>query len=244
MALGDAFRTFAIEPQARPFADAESNTRQRDALWEILACQMLLEPDPDTGQLNLFTGETLVGSRRGSQASLFRGLDELEAIKADYAAYGLSTRGHPMQALRAKMRRLPSATTATGRELAHGMALSIAGLVIVRQRPPTAKGTVFATLEDEHGFLDLTLRAEVHERYEDIFAAHAFLVVDGVIQRDRNSMSLLVRRMRPLWPDSVAPHTISIAPMGSPPIQKSAEVGRALEPITAAEEKAARFPAL
>jgi error-prone DNA polymerase len=220
LALGDAFRALANSSAG---ATRDGND-QRDALWEILACQLMLEPDPDTGQMNLFSGAALIDNARG----LFRSLDELESIKADYGAFGLSVRGHPMQALRAKMRRLPSSTTAHGRAAAHGMALTIAGLVIVRQRPPTAKGTAFATLEDEHGFLDLTLRREIVERYEDVFGAHAFLIAEGTIQRDRNSMSLLVRRLRPLWPDSVAPHTVSIAPMGTPPAQKSAEATKEL----------------
>jgi error-prone DNA polymerase len=74
----------------------------------------------------------------------------------------------------------------------------VAGLVIARQRPYTAKGTVFATLEDEEGFLDLILRKEVFERYEEVFVGNAFLTVTGRVQSDGNSLSVIVRKVEAL----------------------------------------------
>jgi error-prone DNA polymerase len=76
--------------------------------------------------------------------------------------------------------------------------ISAAGLIIVRQKPPTAKGMTFATLEDESGLLDLAFHPEVYEKYAEAFLAHCFIEVRGVLQRDGNSISLLVKTLRPL----------------------------------------------
>ena len=65
------------------------------------------------------------------------------------------------------------------------------------QRPPTAKGTAFATLEDEFGFLDLILHKEVYERVRDLMMNEPFVVVRGKIQRDGGACSLIVEGIEP-----------------------------------------------
>ena len=83
----------------------------------------------------------------------FQKLTEYQAIRTDYQVYGLSTRGHPMKELRQYFsKKVPSVTTGAVRNAQVGRVLRIAGLTIVRQRPPNAKGTCFGTLEDEEGF--------------------------------------------------------------------------------------------
>jgi error-prone DNA polymerase len=106
-----------------------------------------------------------------------------------------------MQVLRKAMPQLPRITTAHVKAAPHGRTISIAGMAIVRQRPPTAKGTVFSTLEDESGLIDLVLHSDVHKKYEEIFSNHAFLIARGSVQRDRHSVSLLVKSLSPVWRD-------------------------------------------
>jgi error-prone DNA polymerase len=132
--------------------------------------------------------------------SLFAPLSETQAIAADYASYGLSVRGHPMSALRRSDvgKSLPRNTTGSIKRLPSGRHAWVSGLVIARQKPYTAKGTVFATLEDEEGFLDLILHEEIFERYHDVFVGNAFLMVAGKTQADRKSVSLLVRKVEAL----------------------------------------------
>jgi error-prone DNA polymerase len=74
-----------------------------------------------------------------------------------------------------------------------GSVIRAAGLVIVKQRPPTAKGVTFATLEDEHGFMDIIIHREVYEKYHELFTYNSFLIIKGKIQRDGNTVSILTQ---------------------------------------------------
>ncbi len=183
LAMGDAFLPFGFD--------------QRHALWEILAHEALTYPSP-TGQLSLFAGVPV-----RHETDMFTQLGQSEAIRADYGSYHLSTRGHPMTAMRAQLPQLPKLTTAQARQSPNGRVVTFAGLAIVRQRPPTAAGTVFATLEDEDGFLDLILHGDVYKKYQELFATQSFLIARGLIQRDGYSVSMLVRSLRPFWKDEV-----------------------------------------
>jgi len=184
LALGDAFSCFGID--------------QRHALWEILSQQVVLRAET-SGQLSLFAQEELLTHNKPVHSNqIFPALDPYAAIIADYSTYRLSTKGHPMATLRAKSRIIPRTTAADAKRFKHGELFSIAGLVIIRQSPPTAKGTVFATLEDESGFTDLIFHKKTYERYEDLFLQHSLLYARGVIQRDRESVSLLVQLLRPV----------------------------------------------
>jgi error-prone DNA polymerase len=177
LALSDAFSCFGISP--------------RDALWEILAQEMARE-SASQPQLNLFDRLETSSSR----AARFDGLDDYESIQADYRAFGLSNHGHPMQVIRPRTPGLPRWTAKKVRQAKPGENISIGGLFIVRQRPPTAKGTTFATLEDETGLLDLLMHRETYEKFQDLYWEHAFLIVSGKVQREGQAVSLLVTKLR------------------------------------------------
>jgi error-prone DNA polymerase len=193
LALGDAFACFGLTG--------------REALWEILNRTHGSAADAQ-GQLQLFPG---LGPAPDAAAARFAVPDELARIQSHYAAFGLSTRGHPLQALRLRIPGLPRATTRSARALRRGQHAKLAGLVIARQSPPTARGTTFATLEDEHGFLDLILHADRFERHRELFLRHAFLTVSGRIQRDGEAVSMLVARIEPV---ERAPHEPDVAAAG------------------------------
>src|SRR5690606_35748100 len=99
------------------------------------------------------------------------------------------------QAIRQKWRNLPRLIAWEAKQFSHGRNIRIAGLSIVMQRPPTAGGTVFATLEDESGFLDLVIHKKTFEKYRDLVLDHCFLIVCGRIQRDGLSVSLIVQSL-------------------------------------------------
>jgi len=101
-----------------------------------------------------------------------------------------------MQALRGLMK-LPQARCADARCAPHNSAFTTSGLLIVRQRPGDGK-VVFATLEDESGLLDLVLFMDVYERFRDAFLGHAFFRAGGVLQRDQDSVSLLLKDLKAL----------------------------------------------
>ena len=139
-----------------------------------------------------------------SSPTLFNPMSEYEIIQADYRSYGASVHGHPMQAIRKLKKTLPRETIAEIRKSPNGRSVSVSGLMIVRQRPPTAKGTCFGALEDESGLLDMIFHREVFERFEELYWNTPFLTVQGTLQRDGDSISLIVRKMRPVFPDPKA----------------------------------------
>ncbi len=176
LAAGDAFSIFGFS--------------QRTALWDLLKHK----PIREQGQLDFFSEMPT-----NEAVAHFKPLSESQAIHAEYRSYGLSTRGHPMKALREELGfRLPSLTSLGIKQGPNGRMASVAGLVIARQRPPTAKGTAFATLEDEDGFVDLVIHKGVFQHYEEVFTESRFLVVTGQVQADGAAVSLIVKRMETL----------------------------------------------
>ena len=112
----------------------------------------------------------------------FPALDPFETIAWDYHASSHSTCGHPLGPLREALRAqgLPDAKTVA--RMRHGKRLRYAGLVICRQRPGTASGVTFMTLEDETGFVNLVIWTRVFERYAVLAKTAAFLGVTGKLE--------------------------------------------------------------
>lgn len=75
-----------------------------------------------------------------------------------------------------------------------GRIVRIVGWVVVRQRPPTAKGHVFITLEDEERLINLIIRPDVYERYRGALRHASLLWAEGQLQREGKAISVLVRR--------------------------------------------------
>jgi error-prone DNA polymerase len=121
----------------------------------------------------------LVPQERGGG---FAPLSLFETIGWDYRATGLSPRGHPLAPLRMELlsQGLPDARTVNAME--NGTEVRYAGIVINRQRPGTASGVVFMTLEDETGFVNLVVWRQVFEEYKMIAKATSFLGVTGHLQ--------------------------------------------------------------
>jgi error-prone DNA polymerase len=121
-----------------------------------------------------------------------------EEMSADYRGTGLSTGPHPIAFARADLDRQGVTPAAALRELPNGHRARVAGVVIVRQRPGTAKGFVFITVEDETGFANAIVTPQrflAHRR--TIVAAHA-LVIEGVVQNQQGVVSIKADRFAPL----------------------------------------------
>ena len=121
---------------------------------------------------------------------------EGEAIAGDYASLGLSLRRHPLALLRGHLdrRRLLSAREVG--EVPAGSGVATAGLVINRQRPGTASGVTFVTLEDETGFVNLVVWRQLAERQRATLLGARLLGVEGEIQREAGVTHLVARRLR------------------------------------------------
>jgi error-prone DNA polymerase len=76
--------------------------------------------------------------------------------------------------------------------------VKVAGLVVIRQRPQTAKGFVFCTLEDETGLINVVVAPWIYERYRAIIRTSPMLVVEGIIERERDVVNVWTRRAWPL----------------------------------------------
>jgi len=132
----------------------------------------------------------------------FRPLDLHDTIAWDYRTSHHSTRGHPLTPLRERLRaqHLPDARAVAA--LPHGRRVRYAGLVICRQRPATASGTTFMTLEDETGFVNLIIWGRVFEAHEVILKTTPFLGVTGKVQSEQGVVNILAEAF---WIPDVTP---------------------------------------
>ena len=106
----------------------------------------------------------------------------LESTLADYATTGLTAGPHVMAHLRAALEQRDVVTSAGIRHLPHGRRVRVAGHVIVRQRPGTAKGMLFLTLEDEAGTCNVVIRPDVFRRHRRLLHTCRLLLVEGPLQ--------------------------------------------------------------
>ncbi|HUH12488.1 MAG TPA: error-prone DNA polymerase, partial [Longimicrobiales bacterium] len=121
-----------------------------------------------------------------------------ERIVVEYQGTSLSLGPHPMSFHRARLARLG---VMRGTDLAAatpGRRVRVAGAVVVRQRPGTAKGLLFMNLEDETGLINVVVYPDLFRRARAVLVGEPFLFVDGVLQREDNVTSVLARRVWPL----------------------------------------------
>ncbi len=127
-----------------------------------------------------------------------------EEILFDYRAMGLSLRAHPLALLRARLARSKLQSAAQLNQLVHGASAAACGLVTVRQQPQTAKGTLFVTLEDETGNVNVIVWKHVREAQREPLLRARLLAVRGIWQRDEDSggqvCHLVARRLTDLTP--------------------------------------------
>jgi len=140
---------------------------RRDAIWKVVA------PRP----VSLFEGTDSEEAR----PALPR-MSRSEQLVLDLERTGVSVSDHPMKLLRP---RLPKKTRSSRDilSLRSGTKVSVAGMVICRQRPGTASGVVFVTMEDEYGFSNLVLWSRVFEQYREVATGSRLLMVHGRIER-------------------------------------------------------------
>jgi error-prone DNA polymerase len=126
----------------------------------------------------------------------------LQSGAADYAGAGLSLRDHPIRFLRESLARRGAVPCAALRAIGEGCAprssASVAGLVLCRQRPSTASGIVFMTLEDESGVANLIIRPRAYERMRRVARGSMAVLAEGAVEHRSGVTHLVVRRMTDL----------------------------------------------
>ena len=126
--------------------------------------------------------------------------DALAQVVADYASLGLSLREHPVRFLRPVLAKQGMIQAQQLPQLAHGTSVHVAGLVLLRQRPGSARGVTFLTLEDETGQVNLIVRPRVWNRYRTAAATATLLGAKGTLQNQQGVIHLLVQRLEDLTP--------------------------------------------
>ncbi|HEX7399624.1 MAG TPA: PHP domain-containing protein [Candidatus Limnocylindrales bacterium] len=124
-------------------------------------------------------------------------LTELERLGDSYAILSLDARRQVVGLFRPALERLGAVTNAALAERRPGR-VRIGGLVVTRQHPMTAKGTVFLALEDETGMVNVTLWPDAWARLRGVVRRNALLVVDGSLQRESSVVNVVAREIRPL----------------------------------------------
>ena len=112
---------------------------------------------------------------------------EGEEVTFDYAAVGLTLRSHPLLLLRAQLSKMKLLTAAQMRDYPSGRLVRACGIVTMRQRPQTAKGVVFLTLEDETGSVNVIVWKSVREQFRQTVYQSRLMAVYGIWQRDEES---------------------------------------------------------
>jgi len=202
----NSFKMEVLEKMAMAGMFQNMGDDPRTTLWRILSYQLKGKRSESADQGDLFAQENLDGDE-----TVFKALSDFEQVTHDYAAAESSSREHMMAALR-REKRLPPNKVATVKELKHGTWTTISGLTLVRQRPPTAGGVCFGALEDETGILDFTLFEKEYEKFKEVFLSNSFITISGVLQRDRNSVNLLVKKLSAVFEQASENRELGIKP--------------------------------
>jgi error-prone DNA polymerase len=124
-----------------------------------------------------------------------RPASEIDNTRADYASTGLTLGRHPIALLRQVLRRRRAITSRELHKKPHGSRIRACGLITMRQRPMTASGTIFLTLEDETGFTNVVIWPRLFEKQRAEILAATVLAVDGVLETDGDVHHLIASRV-------------------------------------------------
>ncbi|MDI6857237.1 MAG: DNA polymerase III subunit alpha [Dehalococcoidia bacterium] len=168
---------------------------RRELLWQL---GLLYRSDGRNGHerqltLPLPTGQDMVE---------LKPMTDWDRMAADYAVLGMSPKHHPMSFLRPQLHEgvVPSRMLDS---LPDGTPVEVAGLVVCRQRPGTAKGFVFLVLEDEFGLVNVIVKPDLYERERTLVRAQPFVIVRGELQRRDGTVNVIAERFGPLRADVV-----------------------------------------
>ena len=125
-------------------------------------------------------------------------MSPLEEVYADYNMTGLSLKSHPISFARPELNKKRCVTAAQLPELRDGRHVRVAGLVLMRQRPSTAKGITFVTVEDETGSINLVMFAKVWERFFKIAQTSNAWLIDGKLENRKGVIHVIVGRITDL----------------------------------------------
>jgi error-prone DNA polymerase len=170
LSRADAFRSLTLS--------------RRPALWDSL---------PERSPL------PLLASHSDPEAAVpLPALSAAGEVIADYRSIGLSLRAHPVSFLREQLDRKHIVAAKELSRLPHGRFVRVAGLVLMRQRPSSASGVTFVTLEDETGLANLIVRRDVWQRFHRAARTATLLMASGQLQREGRVIHVLAGHLEDL----------------------------------------------
>ena len=119
-------------------------------------------------------------------------------MDADFRGTGLTIGRHPVAYRRAELSELGASRAIDLPQLRDGSAVKVGGWVIVRQRPGTAKGFVFLTMEDETGVANIIITPQLFDKYRLVVVDEPFLLISGTLQNQDNVISVKAKTIRSL----------------------------------------------
>lgn len=169
LADADAFRSIGLD--------------RRQALWEVSTKDRPVE---------IFKGQQAADAK--DENIKLPTMAESEHVVHDYAATALSLKSHPVSFIREKLNQLHILSTNQLPTLKDGMHVKVAGLVLVRQRPGTAGGICFMTIEDETGFANLVIFESLFEKFRKEILQSKLIMVEGKLQIEGEVIHVIVKR--------------------------------------------------
>ncbi len=174
----------ALDRLAQADAFSSMSIGRRQALWKTSTLDGKLPP--------LFAAADLFEDPEVELPAVTPG----QEVLADYVAAGLSLRAHPLSFLRSRLKAARVITVAELKNTPDGKSVLVAGLVLFRQHPQTAKETIFLTIEDETGAANLIAWKHVHEKYHDAVYHAKLLACQGVVQREGQVLHVIARHIQ------------------------------------------------
>jgi error-prone DNA polymerase len=186
---------------------------RRSALWQVERAARAVGPllkeqrEEGTGDREQGTGEReqsapvtchLSPVTSSASPSPLRPMTIEERVNADFRGTGLTVGKHPLAYRREELNKLGVTRAIDLHEIRNGVWVRVAGWVIVRQRPGTAKGFVFLTMEDETGVSNVIVTPNVYDRNRSVLVDEPLLLIDGVLQNQDGVIHVKAGRIRPL----------------------------------------------
>ena len=163
----------------------KQHLHRRDALWQVERAAR-------------FAGPLLEGISEIDTPSPLFAMTPEERLVADFHGTGLTVGPHPMAYRRAELKRARVVSALDLTQVRNGSHVRTAGCVIARQRPGTAKGFVFLSLEDETGISNAILTPDIMDQHRVVVTSEKFLLLEGILQNQDGVISVRVERVAPL----------------------------------------------
>ncbi len=178
-------RTSRLQSSTQDRQECLSYTNRRDALWQV---ERVARP----------AGELYEELHEQDGNSPLMPMTRPERMDADFRGTGLTIGRHPVAYRRAELSELGASRTIDLQQLRDGSAVKVGGWVIVRQRPGTAKGFVFLTMEDETGVANIIITPQLFDKYRLVVVDEPFLLISGALQNQDNVVSVKAKTIRAL----------------------------------------------